>query len=61
MWRLRGHSSELEFLADSYAVGRSIVSHYAYGPQRDGLSKTDILQRYRLLALEETGFVLDYA
>ena len=36
------------FLIDS----RAIVSHYAYGPQREQLLSTDVLSRYRALANE---------
>jgi hypothetical protein len=36
-------------------IGDTICVHYAFGPQRDHLSKTDILQQYRDLATKITG------
>lgn len=44
---------------DSYAVGKAIVSHYAYFHQREGLTRTDVLSKYRKLAIEQTGYVID--
>ncbi|KAF2455657.1 hypothetical protein BDY21DRAFT_69778 [Lineolata rhizophorae] len=32
--------------------GRSVVAHYSFGPQKDGIASTDILDRYRAFALE---------
>lgn len=37
------------------AVGKAIIAHYGYTPQRKGLAQTDVLQRYRSLANDLVG------
>jgi hypothetical protein len=44
---------------DSLAVGKALVSHFSYSPQIDGMRQTDILPRYRSLAIEKMGYVID--
>jgi len=36
-------------------VGDALVSHYTFSPQRDEVHKTDILDRYRRIAKEQTS------
>lgn len=42
---------------DNGLVARAVVSHYSYGPQREGLGLTDIMDKYRALAVEATGIM----
>lgn len=46
-------------MVDSYAVGKAIVSHYAFFHQRKGLTQTDVLSKYRDLAIQQIGYVID--
>jgi len=43
---------------DVVVNGQALAAHYAYGVQKDGLAKTDVLQRYRAYAEEYCGKLL---
>ncbi len=37
---------------DAIVDGRAMAAHYSFGPQAEGMAKTDVLDRYRSFAEE---------